>query len=86
MSNSVVAEAIHFENGELVFLAPVAFVPGYLEPLLLELSDGTSRNVRVQMKTSRSLPVINALSALLLLGTIILVATSQWLTRPTRKT
>lgn len=34
------------------------------------------------MKTSRSLPVINALSALLLLVTIILVALSQRLTRP----
>ncbi len=37
------------------------------------------------MKTSRSLPVINALSALLLFGTILLVATSQWLTRPPRR-
>lgn len=55
MSNAVTAEAIHFENGELVFLSPVASVPGYLEPLLLELSDGTARDVRVQIKTSRSL-------------------------------
>lgn len=55
MSNNVVAEAVHFENGELVFLSPVAFVPGYLEPLVLELSDGTTRPVRVQIKTSRSL-------------------------------
>ena len=38
------------------------------------------------MKTSRSLPVINALSALLLLVTIILVATSHWLTRASRRT
>jgi spermidine/putrescine transport system permease protein len=37
------------------------------------------------MKTSRSLPVINALSALLLLVTVILVATSHWLTRASRK-
>lgn len=55
MSNAVVAEAVHFEQGELVFLSPVAFVAGYLEPLVLELSDGTTRDVRVQMKTCRSL-------------------------------
>lgn len=55
MSNAVVAEAVHYEKGELVFLCPVAFVAGYLEPLVLELSDGTTRDVRVQMKTSRSL-------------------------------
>jgi spermidine/putrescine transport system permease protein len=37
------------------------------------------------MKTSRSLPIINALSSLLLFGTVITVASIHWLTRPTRK-
>jgi spermidine/putrescine transport system permease protein len=37
------------------------------------------------MKTSRSLPVINALSSLLLFGTILIVAITHWLTRPSRK-
>lgn len=55
MSNAVVADAIHYENGELVFLSPVAFVPGYLEPLVLHLCDDTTREVRVRIKTCRSL-------------------------------
>ena len=37
------------------------------------------------MKTSRSLPVINALTTILLLATITLVTTIQWLTRSTRR-
>ncbi|MEW6278058.1 MAG: PilZ domain-containing protein [Candidatus Eremiobacterota bacterium] len=55
MSEINQAEAVHYEAGELVFLSTVAFVAGYLEPLSLLLGDGTQREIRVRIKTSRSL-------------------------------
>lgn len=55
MATTVLAEAIHYENGELVFLAPVGFVPGYQEPVRLQLHDGTTRDIKVLIKTSRNL-------------------------------
>lgn len=55
MSTTVLAEPIHYEAGELVFLAPVGFVPGYHEPVRLQLHDGTSRDIQVKIKTSRNL-------------------------------
>ncbi|MCE7869060.1 PilZ domain-containing protein [bacterium CPR1] len=55
MSTAVLAEAVHYEGGELVFLAPVGFVPGYLEPLGLPMPDGSTREIKLRVKTSRSL-------------------------------
>ncbi len=55
MATTVLAEAIHYEAGELVFLAPVGFVPGYHEPVRLQLHDGTTRDIQVKIKTSRNL-------------------------------
>lgn len=55
VGTTVLAEAIHYEAGELVFLAPLGFVPGYHEPVRLQLHDGTTRDILVKIKTSRSL-------------------------------